>query len=210
MIKFWNLKELFNYFFNKEIMDNVFFWLFVILFVIVLGAIILWAFNTYPSDATIIAREAQKYNVSKATFSAPDDVINQLLRSTLAQSADVPTGVYFEIVRLPKEFIIANIYTVSEITNVMEEEQIPVILNDPLEIYFNAVGMANARNIPFLYLFSLYSFGEELFLAASHNPIQSDINSISIYPWTSLQYSDLISRLGPQARHANFNLRNFL
>lgn len=58
-------------------------------FIIVLGAIILWAFNPYPSDATIIAREAQKYNVSKSTFNAPDDVINQLLRSTLAQSADV-------------------------------------------------------------------------------------------------------------------------
>lgn len=185
-------------------------WILFCIVVIFAGALLIWAFNIPESDNSIIQSQAQKYGIKQRSFNNIDDIINQLLTTTLAQNVDVPTDAYFEIVTLPKEFIIANIYTVSEISNTMIEEQVPIIFNNPFEIYLNAVGMAQARGIPYFYLFSLYSFGVKAFLAASHLPIANPVTSVSLYPWTSLQYSELVSLIGPAQKHAYFNINNFL
>lgn len=160
------------------------------------------------SDSYIIQQTAKQYDLSKHEI-ATESLVTQLLSSTLAQPRDVPTGIFINVIDTPSTYNIANIYTISQITDITKSSQTPTVLNEPFEIFLAAVSMAQDRSLPFFYLFSLYSFGEEKFLAFSDQPIPGGYTNVSIYPWTSLEYADLLSKIGPAVKRGYYNPDNF-
>lgn len=161
------------------------------------------------SDLYIINATAKKYDLNKHPIPT-QGLVTQLLSSTLAQPEDVPTGVFSNVIDVPSTYNISNIYTVSQITDITKTIQTPTVLNEPFEIFLAAVHMAQTRSLPFFYLFSLYSFGEEKFLAFSDQPIPGGYTDVSIYPWTSLEYADLLSNIGPAVKRGYYNPQNFI
>jgi len=178
--------------------------------IIVVAFIIALVSNPQPfPDWLIIRNTARDFGVSKQTIST-DQIVTQLLGSTLAQSRDVPIGAYVNVIDVPSTYDIANIYTVSQINNVTSLAQTPVVLNEPFEIFLAAVNMAQTRSISFFYLFSLYSFGEQKLLAFSDQPIAGGYSSVSMYPWQPLQYATLLSNIGPAIKRGYFDSSNFV